>query len=508
MRKSMAVIASLVLLFTLATSSTIAYLQDTDSAVNVMTLGNVKIDLIELERIEQSDENTSAENTQAYTSGKPLYPAVGPDGWAENAQEWPAGGSNMLHHDELKNVHDKFVFVKNTGKSDAYVRTFILFEAGDLSFAEWDPMLHINMNDENWDWSELSEDTRVTYNGTEYFYTEAVYVGNAGDDGSVHKDGVLPSGETTRPSLLQVWLDHTATNDTCEKLDGNGNGTFDVIVLAQAVQTVGFDTPKDALDTAFDSEDPETLDEKIPEWLGDEDVAIRKMLWNYQDVQEVNGLSDDYLLGDSFTADNIVHFGSDVNVSVDLNGKTLTAGNEDQYIIGAQKNSKLRLLGEGTVNAGKGFFATSGGEITIDGGTYNTTKTGTLNKMMHTSLAQNNSKIVINGGTFTTDVDNAALFFATSNGIIEVNGGFFENTADKTPDLFSMGTNKSNTNRIIFKGGTFVNWNPLEDRMCYKGEWPDSYESFSGPWMLVWDGYKVVSETQANGDIWYSVVPE
>lgn len=144
--------------------------------------------------------------------------------------------------------------------------------------------------------------------------------------------------------------------------------------------------------------------------------------------------------------------------------------------------------------------------IVFDGGSYHTTVTQKLNNMLCTSLAQNGSFIVINDGVFTTDVDNAALFFATSNAIIEVNGGFFQNTADATPDLFNLGTNKGNTNRIIFKGGAFVNRNPLEDRMRCTGAWPDSYEQFSGPWMLVWDGYTVVSETQDNGDVWYTVV--
>ena len=73
---------------------------------------------------------------------------------------------------------------------------------------------------------------------------------------------------------------------------------------------------------------------------------------------------------------------------------------------------------------------------------------------------------------------------------------------DKTPDLLSMGTNKGNTNRIVITGGTFVNWNPFEDRMMYTGEWTvDGEAVLSGPWMLIPGGYKVVSETKSNGDI-------
>jgi len=98
---------------------------------------------------------------------------------------------------------------------------------------------------------------------------------------------------------------------------------------------------------------------------------------------------------------------------------------------------------------------------------------------------------------------------ATSNARLEINGGFFENTADKTPDLLEVGGNKDNTNRIILKGGTFVNYNPLEDRMTYTDEWPAGGEAaFGGPWILIPGDYMVVSETQANGDVWYSVVPK
>ena len=230
---------------------------------------------------------------------------------------------------------------------------------------------------------------------------------------------------------------------------------------------------------------------------------------SFEDLNAVKGSDGSYALSADFTADNIIHFGQGVENVLDLNGKTVTAGNPGQYIIGAQQGSILTINGNGTVDAGKGFFANKGGAtIVVNGGDYTFTKTGTLNKIAHTSVAQNNSKIVINGGTFKTDVDNAVLFFATSNARIEINGGFFENTADKTPDLLGIGTNKDNTNRIVITGGTFVNYNPLEDKMTYTGAWPEAGEAgFGGPWMLIPGGYTVVSETQANGDVWYSVVP-
>ena len=234
---------------------------------------------------------------------------------------------------------------------------------------------------------------------------------------------------------------------------------------------------------------------------------VANVITAFEEIAALREYDGNHVLGADITASNIIHFGS-ITGSLDLNGKTITAGKPDQYLFGAQGGGTLILNGNGKANCGKGFYANNNGTIVINGGEYNMTVTGTLNNIRHTALAQKNSKIIINGGKFTTDVVDAALFFATSNARIEINGGFFENTADDTPDLLSMGTNKSNTNRIILKGGTFVNYNPLEDRMTYTGEWPEAGEAaFGGPWMLVWDGYTVVAEPQANGDVWYSVVP-
>lgn len=146
-------------------------------------------------------------------------------------------------------------------------------------------------------------------------------------------------------------------------------------------------------------------------------------------------------------------------------------------------------------------------EIIINSGTYNMTVSSALDKMQTHSVIQNNATIVVNGGTFTSNVENAAFFHVTSNARLEIKGGFFENTVDETPDFFNLGTNKNNVNRVIITGGTFVNWNPLNDRMCYTGAWPAAGETaFGGPWILIPGDYKVVSEVQPNGDVWYSVV--
>lgn len=238
----------------------------------------------------------------------------------------------------------------------------------------------------------------------------------------------------------------------------------------------------------------------------DEDLVFTG---SYQDLVDLKGSDGSYFLTSDIEASDVLLFGDGTDVSLDLNGKEVEITTAGKFAFGAQYGGTLHITGDGVVNSPNGFMANrEGAEIVVDSGTFNTKQGRTVGGMPVASVAQNNARIVINGGTFTTSVDNAALFYVANSSTVEINGGFFENTVDKTPDLLHMGTNKYQTNRIIIKGGTFVNYNPLDDHMAYTGAWPNSYEQFSGPWILVWDGYKVVSETQPNGDVWYTVVPE
>ena len=250
-KKLLALVLVVVLALTSVIGGTMAYLQDTDEAVNVMTLGNVDIKQIEQERVTQT--NSGKDELQEFQDDKPLYPAVGEIKWVETDsgrafQEWPTGGSSALFDAGLKNVVDKFVFVENSGKSDAYVRTWFAFEAGSLTAAEMNNgMIHWNRNDTHWDWTDFSEDMVATIDGVKYYLRVATYKGNTGTDGSEHKDGVLGSGETTRPSLLQVFLDSKAGNETIAAF----GDTYEILVFSQAIQTEGFENATAALNEGF-----------------------------------------------------------------------------------------------------------------------------------------------------------------------------------------------------------------------------------------------------------------
>lgn len=250
MKKKLLIAMSYVLVAALAITGTLAFLIDTDEDVNVMTLGNVEIEQVEMERIEQLDANTAATNLKEFENNKPLYPAVYDEiAFVGNAwQNWPEGGSSNLFDDAMKNVQDKFVFVENTGKSEAYVRTWFAFEAGNFTVEEINNgLIHWNRNTDHWSWTDFSDDMKVEIDGVWYYLRVATYTGNAGTDHQTHVNGVLPSGETTRPSLLQVFLDKEAGNEDIAPL----GESYEIKVFSQAIQTQGFESAEAALTAGF-----------------------------------------------------------------------------------------------------------------------------------------------------------------------------------------------------------------------------------------------------------------
>jgi len=219
MKKALLVSLSFMLVAAMAVGMTVAYLQDTDSAVNVMTLGNVHIEQIEQER----DANG---NLVPFTQAKPLYPATGEIAWNDNQITINGHDYNMFG-DKLKNAVDKIVTVKNTGISDAYVRTVIAIE---------DPFdvgrLGVNVGGVGY---KQSPWYTVNIDGVQYSMTVFTY------------EKALAAGEESLPSLLQVYLKSVATNEDVEKL----GASFEILVKSQAIQTAGFADAEEALNAGF-----------------------------------------------------------------------------------------------------------------------------------------------------------------------------------------------------------------------------------------------------------------
>lgn len=287
-KKALALLLVIALTAAIAVNVTLAYLVDEKSDVNVMTLGNVKIVQHEYERKVEASGKYSTATIDGKTSyvlkdfeqGKPLMPAIIPNGGTVNGVKWdydstPVRMSQVKSHGgasvfNTPNAVDKFVTVENTGKSAAYVRTFVAFEVGtavieDDRYPNQDLInseMRAEVADKNTEGKQpwtYGYSGFVTIDNNKYLVYELIYTGAKTSSGWKHANGVLPAGETTYPSLCQVYLASRATNEDVEALDGNKNGTYDILVLSQAVQTAGFDSATTALDTAFGKADEETV---------------------------------------------------------------------------------------------------------------------------------------------------------------------------------------------------------------------------------------------------------
>lgn len=296
--RKLILILSLVLALTMSLGGTLAYLTDTASDVNTMVLGNVDIEQHEYQRAKNEDgtfktdtiDNRTSYVLEGFKNDKPLLPAIIPNGGTVGGVTWdydptPVRMSQVESHGgasvfNTANAVDKFVTVENTGKTDAYVRTLIAFEVGNATLEKEDypyqPLISSEIRaaeaekntNGQFPWTYGFSDY-VVIKGNKYLVHELIYTGAMTSSGWKHENGVLPAGETTYPNLCQVYMASWANNKEVVDLDGNANGTYDILVLSQAIQADGFATPKFALDTGFG----EATAANIKKWFEGEDVV-------------------------------------------------------------------------------------------------------------------------------------------------------------------------------------------------------------------------------------------
>ena len=254
MKKKLTAIFLCVALVAIAVvGASLAYFTDTKTAENTFTVGNVKIELLE-----SSLHRENAGVANGATSDSELWSNVKMEG-SNNTSEYKAGDS-FYTDDQIKadaaqykceNVklnpgqsYHKMPYVVNTGANDAYIRIRVMFPA-DLDTAI--------LNSSMYTTSAISRgEFTMAYNSTE----------------PVDRDGILynvytftridplKSGEMT---YWNVWgtihMDSDVTNEEIASLFGEGkayaDGTFPVLVEADAIQADGFDSADEAF-AAFD----------------------------------------------------------------------------------------------------------------------------------------------------------------------------------------------------------------------------------------------------------------
>ncbi len=178
-----------------------------------------------------------------------------------------------------------------------------------------------------------------------------------------------------------------------------------------------------------------------------------------------------YLLGGD--ADRYYGWSIGFQTKLDLNGNTLTTTGQNA-LLHVNQGGNLTITGNGTADASKAKEK-NGTAVTVDAGGKLTIESGTF-------IGRNNASCIFNDG-----------------GEIVIKGGLFSCDgidADGRPYVLNQGDNSTGT--ITVYGGTFINCDPSRTGTEPAGQ-NDNF---------VADGYKVISETKDNGDIWYTVVPD
>ena len=192
MKKKILLALSFLAVIGLSIGGTVAYFTAQDAEVATFAYGDVNVKQFQYKRVVDANGkwiSTGVVDQYGYTpdkiqeittaQGSPVLPAVYQDGdvkWDDRIdgitdhakgahnQSWNqlnAPGSNQLFDDSVKNVHDKFVFVKNTGEVDAYVRTWFAFEQGNVEAENFKNVIMTNTNPSHWTWETVATDVVI-----------------------------------------------------------------------------------------------------------------------------------------------------------------------------------------------------------------------------------------------------------------------------------------------------------------------------------------------------------
>ena len=246
MKKKITAIALVVCLVAVAVvGGSLAYFTDTDNATNTFTAGGVDIQLIEQQ---VNKEGTALEN---FAQNQVLMPIVG------SAQ----GEKDDFGQPVAENYIDKIVTIKNTGKSDAYIRAYFAIPSalddGYETFNAGANILHFNFVNNDGATTEGVE-WKWTHNG-KWNYFETTIDSVAYNVYFADYYQALPAGETTEQFISGVYLDSHVDMKDGNYIDTRFptanlsilKGTVSCPVFAVAAQADGFDNAAAAIDAAF-----------------------------------------------------------------------------------------------------------------------------------------------------------------------------------------------------------------------------------------------------------------
>ena len=418
-KKTWIIIACLVMSLAMGLGGSLAYLTDRDADVNVFTMGNVDIELVE-----------------DYTQGSALVPGV---------------------------KINKDAHIKNTGNNNAWVWMTVAvpenLQAGTgIDNSTFNPV-HVNVPGKNWlgyqnvqkYWDEDQTEATpaekcwiVDYTEVENGYTDA--------NGVKYRvlthlyNGVLKPGEETTIALTQVymdshvditpngdlyWVDKGVTTNLNWNIKTQGDPV--IYVSAYAIQEQGFKDVEEAYaayNTQWTTVDAEgkPLENKgliwaeLPAKVSNEEELIAAIK-----AGGMIQLTQDVVVSDYIKIDQAVV------IDLYLNGKTLSCskeGTEIFYVNNAE--AELNIHGEGTLKTNHGY-----------------------------SVWANKGVAKIHGGLFTGDTVHHV--YVSTEGKAEIYGGeFHPATGEHGYILNERDQDRENSSILVF-GGSFMNWNPADN---------------------------------------------
>lgn len=235
MKKKITVVAlALSVMAIAALGSTLAWFTSEDSATNTFEIGEVEIKQYEME----PDGNGGF---QEFTQGQMMLPIVKVDA--------PSTDANYI---------DKLVAVKNEGRNDAYVRTFIAVPA---TLAD---IIHLDVNvEDGWTqdatvWSNQmvkdEKDHEIAYKIISFTYNKALKNGEKTPDvlKGVYMDARVDVKEMTPDDETDNRKFCTLENGSYKFYNFDINTKIKVLVATQGCQVDGFTGgAADTLDTVF-----------------------------------------------------------------------------------------------------------------------------------------------------------------------------------------------------------------------------------------------------------------
>ncbi len=387
--KSVTLCCAALLVITATVSSTLAYLESGGQKEKAVSVGMVRIDQKQYER---ASEN--AQILRLFTQEKPLYPAVGTA--AANVEfSWSSIGSKgtgLLYGDALNGEIDKIVIVENTGSRDAYIRTWFAFEQGSYGGSVLENVIHINMNTATWEMGSVQDSVEIDGNLYTVLYADHI--------------GPLKPGETSQPSLMQIYMDSDAGNDTVAAVDGNQDGKYTVLVTSQAA-------------------DIDDLDALFPYHPTGEYTYQSHYVEDFQQLQDAVANGEPVELGSDIAISQPVIVPEGVSVQVD--------GND--FVLHREKGftgTIFQLEDKATLNMQN---------VTVDGGAEEgIIATGAL------IASDGDATIILNGDTVLQNNNgaNAILFTKSYAGTLVLNGATIQNNT--SPDGAVYGCNSITVN--------------------------------------------------------------